>query len=166
MPKNMTNYTDSEMRINNAFCRAYGGRMLRHNTVVKPARHLVAWIKLDSPMMGLIFEEVHQKMHCGLGPQSYINGINLAGFCATGLTAYVKEQIDACQSCTEARMILKGASQLTHNMKQFYGPDDFIANTIHPNPMKVVSIDEAGPFYLLNSQGEHDKTYILVCVEL
>ena len=32
--------------------------------------------------------------------------------------------------------------------------------------MKVVSIDEAGPFYLLNSQGEHDKTYIMVCVEL
>ena len=32
--------------------------------------------------------------------------------------------------------------------------------------MKVVSIDEAGPFYLLNNQGEHDKIYILVCVEL
>ena len=80
-----------------------------------------------------------------------------SGFCATGLITYVKEQIDACQSCTEGRMILKGASQLIHNMKQFYGPDNFIANTIHPNPMKVVSIDEAGPFYLLNSQGKHDK---------
>ena len=32
--------------------------------------------------------------------------------------------------------------------------------------MNIVSLDEAGPFYLLNSQGEHDKTYILVCVEL
>ena len=63
-------------------------------------------------------------------------------------------------------MVLKGVSQLTHNMKQFYGTDDFIANTIHPNPMRIVSIDEAGPFYLLNNQGEHDKTYILVCVEL
>ena len=63
-------------------------------------------------------------------------------------------------------MILKGASQLTHNMKQFYGPDDFIANTIHPNPRKVGLIDEAGLFYLLKGQGEHDKTYILVCVEL
>merc|ERR1712240_770232 len=102
-------------------------------------------------MMGLIFEEVHQKMYCGLGPQSYINGINFAGFCATGLMTYVKEQIDACQSCTEAKMILKGASQLTYNMKQFYGPDDFIANTIHPNPMRVILIDEAEPFYLLNS---------------
>ena len=112
VPKNMTNYTDSEMRINGAFCKAYSGRLLRHNAVVKPARHSVAWIKVDSPMMGLIFEEVHQKMHCGLGPQSYINGTNLAGFCATGLTVDIKEQIDACQSCTEARMILKGASHL------------------------------------------------------
>ena len=80
IPRNMTNYTDSEMRINNAFCRAYSGRMLRHNAVVKPARHSVTWINVSSPMMGLIFDEVHQKMHCGLGPQSYINGINLAGF--------------------------------------------------------------------------------------
>ena len=48
-------------------------------------------------------------------------------------------------------MVLNGVSQLTHNMKQFYGPDDFIANTIYPNPVRVVSIDEAGPFYLLNN---------------
>ena len=34
VPKNMTNYTDSEMRINNAFCKAYSGRMLRHNAVI------------------------------------------------------------------------------------------------------------------------------------
>ena len=96
------------MRINGAFCKAYSGRMLRHNAVVKPARHSVTWINVDSPMMGLIFEEIHHEMHCGLGPQSYIYGINLAGFCATGLTAYVKDQIDACQSCTEAKMVLKG----------------------------------------------------------
>ena len=42
VPKNMTNYTDSEMRINNALRKAYSGRMLRHNTVIKPARHSVA----------------------------------------------------------------------------------------------------------------------------
>ena len=70
VPKNMTNYTDSEMRINNAFYKAYSGRMLRHNAVIKPARHSVAWINVKSPIMELIFEEVHQKMHCGLGPQS------------------------------------------------------------------------------------------------
>ena len=63
-------------------------------------------------------------------------------------------------------MIVKGASELTLNMKQFYGTNDFVANTIHPNPMRIVSLDEAGPFYLLNNKGEHDKTYILVCVEL
>ena len=73
IPRNMTNYTDSEMRINGAFCKAYSGRLLRYNAVVKPARHSIAWIKINSPMMGLSFEEVHQKMHCGLGPQSYNN---------------------------------------------------------------------------------------------
>ena len=83
VPRNMANYTGSEMRKNNAFCRGYSGRMLRHNAFVKPARHSVAWINVSSPMMRLIFKEVHQKMHCGLGPQSYINGINLAGFCTT-----------------------------------------------------------------------------------
>ena len=166
VPKNMTNYTDSEMRINNAFCKAYSGRLLRHNAVIKLARHSIAWINVNLPIMELFFDEVHQKMHCGLGLQSFKNGINLAGFCATRLKAYVQEQIDACQSCTEAKMILKGASELTHNMKQFYRLDDFVANTLHPNPMRIVSLDEAGPFYLLNNQGEYDKTYILVCVEL
>ena len=71
--------------------------------------------------------------------------------------------MDACPNCTEAKMIIKGISELTQSMKQFYGPDGFIANTFHPNPMKVVSIDEAGPFYLLNSQGEHDKIYNCMC---
>ena len=32
----MTNYTDSEVRINDAYCKAYSGRMLRHNAVLKP----------------------------------------------------------------------------------------------------------------------------------
>ena len=60
--------------------------------------------------MELIFDEVHQKIHCGLGQQSYINGINLAGFCVKGLKAYVQEQIDACSSCAEAKMIMKDAN--------------------------------------------------------
>ena len=76
----------------------------------------------------------------------------MAGCWATRLKAYVQEQIKRCNSCTEAKMILKGVLELTLYMKQFYGPDDFIANTIHPNPMKIVSLDEAGPFYLSNNQ--------------
>ena len=40
-------------------------------------------------------------------------------------------------------MILKDASQLVNDMKKLYGPNEFIANTLHPNPMKVVSVDEA-----------------------
>ena len=32
--------------------------------------------------------------------------------------------------------------------------------------MKMVSIDEAGPFYLDGRHGGHNKTYIVVCVEI
>ena len=44
VPINMTNFTKSEMRINQVFCKAYSGRMLRHNAVVKPACHSIAWV--------------------------------------------------------------------------------------------------------------------------
>ena len=108
--------------------------------------------------MELIFDEVHKKLHCGLGPQQYINGINLASSCATGITEFVQEQIDACTTCTEAKMVINGISTFTQNMKQFYDPDDFIANTTHPNPMKIISIDGAGPIYLDEGHGRHDKT--------
>ena len=47
IPKNLTNYTAGEMRINNAYCKAYAGRMLRHNAVLKPARHSVTWISVS-----------------------------------------------------------------------------------------------------------------------
>ena len=63
-------------------------------------------------------------------------------------------------------MIINGVSTLKQNLKQFYGQNDFIANTSHPNLMRIVSIDKAGPFYLDDGHGGHDKTYILVCVEL
>ena len=46
VPKNMTNYTDSEIRIKTTYCKAYSERMLRHNAVLKPARHSVAWINI------------------------------------------------------------------------------------------------------------------------
>merc|ERR1712240_358938 len=140
------------MRINQALSKAYSGRLLRCNAILKPARHSIAWVNVRLPIMELIFNQVHHKMHCGLGLQSYINGINLARFCATGITEYVQDQINACPTCTTAKMIIKGMSTLTQNMKQFYGPDNFIANTTHPNPMKIVSIDEVGPFYLDDGQ--------------
>ncbi len=44
VPKNLSNYTDHEMRMNNAYRKAYSRRMLRQSTVLKPARHTVAWI--------------------------------------------------------------------------------------------------------------------------
>ena len=48
VPRNMTNYTRSELRINQAFCRAYRGRPLQFNAVLKPARHSIAWVKSDN----------------------------------------------------------------------------------------------------------------------
>ena len=158
VPRNIRNYTRRELRINQAFCRAYSGRLLRFNAVLKPSWHSIAWVKVRSPIIELVFDKVHKKLYCRLGPQTYVSGINLAGFCATGITEYVQGQIDACPTCTEAKMVIKGVSTLTQNMKWFYGPDDFIANTTHPNPIKIVSIDEAGPFYLNDSHGGHNKT--------
>ena len=90
LPRNMTNFTNSEMRMNQDFYKAYSGRLLRYNAVVKPARYFIAWVNVRSPIMELIFYEVHHKMHCGLGPQSYINGINLRGFCVSGLNSFVQ----------------------------------------------------------------------------
>ena len=67
VPRNMTNYTRSELRINQAFCRAYSGRLLRFNAVLKPARHSIAWVKVKSPVMGLIFDKVHKKATLQVG---------------------------------------------------------------------------------------------------
>ena len=90
----------------------------------------------------------------------------MAGFCATGLFEFIQEQIDTCITCMEAKMVLKGMSTITQNMKRFYGPGNFITNITHLNLMKIVSIDKAGPFYLDDGNRGHDKTYILTCVEL
>ena len=47
VPKNMTNYTDRDTRINSAYCKAYSGKMLRHNAILKPAGHSVTWISVS-----------------------------------------------------------------------------------------------------------------------
>ena len=102
----MTNYTSSEMSINQAFCKAFSRRLLIYNAVLKPARHSIAWVNVRSPIIELIFNEVHHKMHCGLGLQSYINRVNLARFCAAGIKEYVKDQINDCPTCIEVKMII------------------------------------------------------------
>ena len=108
IPRNMINYTRNKLRINLVFCRTYTGRLLRFNVVLKTS---------PAPAMKLIFNEVHKKLHCRLGPQQYVNGINLAGFCATGLFEFVQEQIDTCMACMEAKMVLKGMCTIIQNMK-------------------------------------------------
>ena len=35
VPRNMINFTTSEIRLNQAFCRAYSGRLLRYNAIVQ-----------------------------------------------------------------------------------------------------------------------------------
>ena len=59
IPRNMTNCTNSKMRINSAFFKSYSGRLLRHNVVVSLARLSITWIKINSPTMRLKFEEIH-----------------------------------------------------------------------------------------------------------
>ena len=166
IPSYMDKYTISEIRLNNAICRAYSGRFLRYQAALIPSRHAVAWIESSSPLMELISAEVHQKLSCGLGPQSYINGIHVAGFCATGLVDYIKDQIGACKSCTRTKMLMKGDSTLKQSLKTLYGPDDLLGTASSTDPMSIVSCDEAGPFYIQDEKGAFKTTYILACVEL
>ena len=74
--------------------------------MLKPAQHAVAWIEVSSPIMELVSAEVHRMLSCGLGPQSYTNGIHVAGFYATGLIDYIKDQIDSCPTYAKTKMLL------------------------------------------------------------
>ena len=71
-------------------------------------------------MMELISEEGHNKLSCGLGPQSYINGIHVARFCSTGLLEFIKDQIGACETCAQTKMLMRGNSTLAQAMKTLY----------------------------------------------
>ena len=97
IPRNMINYTRNKLRINLVFCRTYTGRLLRFNVVLKTS---------PAPAMELIFDEFHKKLHCRLGPQQYINGINLASFCAIAIYEFDQEQIDSCATRMEANINL------------------------------------------------------------
>merc|ERR1712208_259523 len=162
----MDKYTISEIRLNNTVCKAYSGRFLRYQATLIPARHAVAWIEVLRPLMEIISAEVHKKLSCGLGLQSYINGIHVAGFCATGLIDFINDQIGACKTCTRTKMPMKGDSTLKKTLKTLYGPDDFLGTASSTDPMAIVSCDEAGPFYIQDGDGAFRTTYILACVEL
>merc|ERR1711962_1304235 len=166
IPSYMDKYTISKIRLNNAVCKAYSGRFLRYQAALIPSRHAVAWIEVSSPLMELISAEVHKKLSCRLGPQSYINGIHVAGFCATSLIDFIKDQIGACKTCTRTKMLMKGDSTLKQTLKTLYGPDDFLGTASSTDPMSIVCCDEAGPFYIQDGDGAFRTTYILACVEL
>ena len=116
--------------------------------------------------MELISAEVHKKLSCGLGPQSYINGIHTAGFCATGLLRYIQDQIGACEGCAQVKMVLKGDSSIAQAMKNLSGPDDYLGQAADKNPLEIISADECRPFYIQDGKGGYKSTYILACVEL
>merc|ERR1711973_90225 len=120
----------------------------------------------SSPLMEIISKEVHKKLSCSPGPQSDINGIHVAGFCATGLLDFIKDQIGACSSCTRTKMIMKGDSTLKKTLKTLYGPDDLLGTAASTDPMSIVTCDEIGPFYIQDGNGAFKTTYILACVEL
>merc|ERR1712243_171650 len=50
IPSYMDKYTISEIRLNNAVCKAYSGRFLRYQAALIPSRHAVAWIEASSPL--------------------------------------------------------------------------------------------------------------------
>ena len=86
-------------------------------------------------------QKVHKKLSCGLGPQAYINGIHVAGFCATGILDFIKDQIEACSSCTRRKIVMKGDSTLKKTLKTPYGPDDLLGNATGTGPMSIVPHD-------------------------
>ena len=134
--------------------------------MLKPARHAVTWIETGSPLMELISAEVRKKLSCGLGPQSYINGIHVTGFCSTGLLEFIKDQIGACESCTQTKMLMKGDSSLAKAMKTLYGPDDTLGEAVSPDPMSIIACDEGGPFYIQDGKvgtGTHTFQHVLNC---
>ena len=51
-------------------------------------------------------------------------------------------------------------------MKSFYRPDDYLGASTNPDPMRIISPDECGPFYIQNGKERYTNTYILACVEL
>merc|ERR1712163_85931 len=136
IPSYMDKYTISKIRLNNVTCRAYSGRFLRYQAAVIPSRHAVAWIEASSPLMELILAEVHIKLSCGLGSQSYINGIHVAGFCATGLVDFIKDQIGVCKLCIRTKMLMKGDSTLKQTLKTLY---DLLGTASSTDPMSIVS---------------------------
>merc|ERR1712002_1274499 len=166
IPKHMTKYTKTQFRMNGAICQAYSGRFLRYQTAVNPARHTVAWVELTSPIIEIISREVHTKLSCGLGPQSYMNAIHVAGFCATGLLKFIKDQIGSCESCAQVKMLMSGETSMNQTLKNLYGPDDFLGLAASADPLSILAVDEAGPFYIQDSEGGYKTTYILVCVEI
>merc|ERR1712243_140354 len=142
------------------------GRFIRYQATLILARHAVAWIEVSSPLMEIISQEVHKKLSCGLGPQAYINGIHVAGFCATGLLDFIKDQIGACSSCTRTKMVMKGDSTLKKTLKTLYGPDDLLGTAASTDPMSIVTCDEIGSFYIQDGNGAFKTIFVLACVEL
>ena len=63
-------------------------------------------------------------------------------------------------------MLMKGDSTLAKAMKTLYSPDDLLGQAASMDPLSIVSCDEAGPFYIQDSQGGYKTTHILACVEL
>ena len=162
----MDKYTISEIRLNSRVCKAYSGRFIRYQATLIPARHAVAWIESSSPLMEIISKEVDKKLSCGLGPQAYINGIHVAGFCATGLLDFIKDQIGACSSCTRTKMVMKGDSTLKKTLNTLYRPDDLLETTAITYQMSTVTFGAINPFYMQGGYSASTTTYILPCVEL
>merc|ERR1712112_589218 len=79
---------------------------------------------------------------------------------------FIKDQIGACETCAQTKMLMKGDSTIAQTMKKLYGPDDFLGLAASANPLSILSVDEAGPFYIQDHRGGYKTTYILACVEI
>ena len=105
--------------------------------------------------------EVHKKLSCGLGPQAYANAMHVAGFCSTGLINYIKDQIGACEGCTQVKLLLKGSSSIAQSLMSLSGPDDILGQAASKNPLGIIAADESGPYYIQDGAGSYKSTHLL-----
>ena len=107
---NIDKYTEGIITAGSLKCKVISGRQVRFNNIVQPIRHRFFWVKNNSPLVYLAIRESHKKLGCGLGLQSYIQGVHLIGISAPGLSKVVDTFRKSCSGCTTCKVFFSKKS--------------------------------------------------------
>ena len=100
---NIDHYVNGLIKYNYLICKVISGRQVCFNSIINPIRHRTYFLQADSPMVTMAIREVHHKIGCGLGVQSYVNNIQLVGITAPSIHRSVKN----------SEMVVMGAFNIT-----------------------------------------------------